>query len=856
MAISHTSAHQQDTYQTKADKASNSFSEENTQYLKQYKTSKGSPIQQAIRAVAPKIAQQTTHNKQSQPHLSNLHHKVVDIFSSALADPRFKNHQEYQQSGRNLNKLVEDVLSTSIDFPDNTPTYWLKLNKHVFAFKYYIAIHPNASKQQAKTAAIDILNGKVDVNALNEYGMRGLLSEASQQSSLFATDAWQKGWVSDRFRNTQQRLDSWVNWSQKSTIDTPQKALNAVLHRYGLSIPESFYNNLTNQPAAALATLNFTQRKALDEAALLFNNANFNETINPDQTTLDSLKNLRANFINALKNEHGFYPVNHGVEHQWEEVGQPFDLHRTALLSVARQLYKEQYGEAETLKLDKSNFTSNALAETGKVLESLSPFSVFMGHPFKKIADKIEYHPNEQYEKILNNFNQAVAEWKPSFNAEGAITSKPHPYARVASYYKQLLHQTAQKLENGKFDFLQSLPNGQAHINELKAEINNHITALDSSSNNAKSLTLLGETLVKLSKAKNTAEAEQILQEARSDDDFGIKNTAGRIAANFGINLITLGGYNLGQSIQDFNQVKPFLNHWKNELSERNRDTFWPQFYLNNQIGNIVDAAASVAAIIASLGVGAVAAPEIAAGEAAGSAAFESIALESAEFGSSELLTEGETIGEGLATEAETAFTHSPETATAEIHELPVNTATEETTSASRFDSGSQTINSRGEVASETTPSGTNQPVNQPATTNEASTQLGVKDAARIADRHNLIHPVEQPELWAKSVTRQRVSDLFRFNPNRADNLTPFTKHWQQIQQEVNRAVNGYSNIATEEGKSAFRDIATAIVKAARHAQFDFPEHTLKFTNDMPWLKIARVNGNLVIRSGQQLIKP
>ncbi|NYZ65845.1 peptide ABC transporter ATPase [Endozoicomonas sp. SM1973] len=125
-----------------------------------------------------------------------------------------------------------------------------------------------------------------------------------------------------------------------------------------------------------------------------------------------------------------------------------------------------------------------------------------------------------------------------------------------------------------------------------------------------------------------------------------------------------------------------------------------------------------------------------------------------------------------------------------------------------------------------------------------------------MADRHNLIHPVEQPELWAKSVTRQRVSDLFRFNPNRADNLTPFTKHWQQIQQEVNRAVNGYSNIATEEGKSAFRDIATAIVKAARHAQFDFPEHTLKFTNDMPWLKIARVNGNLVIRSGQQLIKP
>ncbi|HDR9484524.1 MULTISPECIES: hypothetical protein [Burkholderia] len=122
-----------------------------------------------------------------------------------------------------------------------------------------------------------------------------------------------------------------------------------------------------------------------------------------------------------------------------------------------------------------------------------------------------------------------------------------------------------------------------------------------------------------------------------------------------------------------------------------------------------------------------------------------------------------------------------------------------------------------------------------------------IKEQAQAADRHNLARPAANGALWARGLTTQRVADLFR-------TLQGLPGHWMQLQNEVNagnRYFYGVQNgsVTTEEGKALIRWIAKAVVSAAGEAQFDFPLQQLRFTADMGWLKLQRVQGRVMVFS-------
>ena len=125
-----------------------------------------------------------------------------------------------------------------------------------------------------------------------------------------------------------------------------------------------------------------------------------------------------------------------------------------------------------------------------------------------------------------------------------------------------------------------------------------------------------------------------------------------------------------------------------------------------------------------------------------------------------------------------------------------------------------------------------------------------VKHDARAGDRHNPTMPNHNAWVWARELTTNRVADLF-------STLGGLPGHWEQLQNAINAGNNhfyavtqhggGYSDggKTSEEGKKLITFISEAVIAAARNAKFDFPLHTLKFTNDMAWLKISRANGGV-----------
>ncbi len=128
------------------------------------------------------------------------------------------------------------------------------------------------------------------------------------------------------------------------------------------------------------------------------------------------------------------------------------------------------------------------------------------------------------------------------------------------------------------------------------------------------------------------------------------------------------------------------------------------------------------------------------------------------------------------------------------------------------------------------------------------------KEAAREGDRHNIVPPTQDSATWARTLSTQRVADLFK-TPDGLDG------HWQQIQQEVNAGNHhffrvqdmgqGYNDggATSIEGKTYIAWIAKAIIKAAEDAKFDFELKKMKFTSDMAWLKLSRQNGKVIVHS-------
>lgn len=128
-----------------------------------------------------------------------------------------------------------------------------------------------------------------------------------------------------------------------------------------------------------------------------------------------------------------------------------------------------------------------------------------------------------------------------------------------------------------------------------------------------------------------------------------------------------------------------------------------------------------------------------------------------------------------------------------------------------------------------------------------------IKHGAITADRHNL-HPDEDAAIWARTLTTQRVSNLFR-------TLDGLNGHWMQLQDAINTGNNHFfrrtdfekgindGGKTSEEGKILIKWISDAVIAAAKQATFDFPELQLKFTKDMVWLKLYRRNGNVTVKS-------
>ncbi len=119
-----------------------------------------------------------------------------------------------------------------------------------------------------------------------------------------------------------------------------------------------------------------------------------------------------------------------------------------------------------------------------------------------------------------------------------------------------------------------------------------------------------------------------------------------------------------------------------------------------------------------------------------------------------------------------------------------------------------------------------------------------LKHDAKDADRHNITAPTADRDKWARTVTTQRVADLFK-------TLQGLDGHWTQLQQEINRGNNNFvaNGKTDEEGKKLIKFISDAVEKAAGAAKFDFPQQELKFTADMGWLKISREGGKVKVKS-------
>lgn len=408
---------------------------------------------------------------------------------------------------------------------------------------------------------------------------------------------------------TTERLNQWVDWNKVQHISRPAQALSAVQARYNITdLPGEFYELLTykkfnfDDERVILVSLSENQVKILDEAAILFLVANSHFSSSP---YANSLSTIRKDFLKALKLDLGLYTIHHGVEYNWEEVGNPLDVYRTAVFSVARQLYKEEYGKDKARQLDLMGHHETTYTLLLRHINIL-PLP-FVQSIEDKLIHKIEFQPEEQYILLAHYLNSKAKNWKQQFRNINKEKSKAHPYARIGAYVEAKIDQQLTDINNGKYQFILSLPDGGIQLLELKRTLTWFKEFLVHMPNTHDFNYHLGKFVVNMAKAKSQQEIEAVI--ADSHDLFQtskINNIFLRgMAETFvktkeiELNMVTLGIYQLVKDSLAYAEEKPFIDHWAAELQARNRSTLWPDDYKNQEVNEIIGDAINVAANIA-----------------------------------------------------------------------------------------------------------------------------------------------------------------------------------------------------------------------------------------------------------------
>lgn len=386
----------------------------------------------------------------------------------------------------------------------------------------------------------------------------------------------------------EQRLAGWVDWSKKSSIFTPKQALDAVKVRYGVSpLPQSFYDQLTTAPepfTASLSRLSKAQQESINEAAILFFKSLFDYNRELNAPDLLPLTDIRSKFIKALIHYHGYFTINHEVDTTWEELGNPLDIYVTSVFSVARQMYKEDFGEEKAKKVD-------LIGKERSFLEAALDDPYLPSRVRERFTKSLESTPKDQYTFLAHYFNEKAKNWRPKFDKEGNIISKPHPYARIAAFMEDKVTQILDNINNNKYTFILSLPDGQQLLDNLKKELTTLKEHFQLSPLNEEAYIRFGALILQASKTKSHDEIKRIINDAH--DLFrvsDIKNPEVRkfISAKTQFDELVLNIFSLGiyQVIKDsvaLSREKPFISHWHNELKKRGRDTYLPDYYLEQE---------------------------------------------------------------------------------------------------------------------------------------------------------------------------------------------------------------------------------------------------------------------------------
>ncbi|WP_163833611.1 hypothetical protein [Spartinivicinus ruber] len=398
-----------------------------------------------------------------------------------------------------------------------------------------------------------------------------------------------------------------------------------------------------------------------------------------------SFSAVQSFYLTALKYEYRYYIPQHQVENKWREVGFSLDLSRTALLSVARQVYKEKVdkehgegkGEAALDTLDKKRIekreeVSFSAANPHQWVSGMNTgmWTATINNYYKHNRIHIIYHPEYQYLVLTRALKHAIDTWRPEFNADGTLIT-PHPKVRIAAFAKEIVNEyselTTDELKN-KLSYIDRINNHDKYVDNFKKNTNllNHYFD-NSAQSSAKYLIEKGQLILKQAKVTNKDEAQQFINETLKDDNLGYWNINKHAKAGLTIwaNVNTAGVYDAIQNLVDFFQIKPYLDHWRTELATRHRFTDWPDHYLDELEGKALSSGLSAAINVAMAAYGAVEGiVAIRANPAARRAVFTAIAKEG--------MLPGE--GEFAAPIQETSFIEEPTDNTS----LPEETSVEE----------------------------------------------------------------------------------------------------------------------------------------------------------------------------------
>lgn len=367
---------------------------------------------------------------------------------------------------------------------------------------------------------------------------------------------------------------------------------------------------------------------AFQHAAVLF------YTIQGDKypNITKSFSAVQSFYLTALKYEYRYYIPEHQVENKWREVGFSLDPSRTALLSVARQVYKEQVdkdqgegkGEIALSTLDKKRIEKK---EEVSVSEA-NPYpwvsggsgswgswgswgAIAINNHFKQNRTHIIYHPEYQYLVLARALKHAIDTWKPEYNADGTLIT-PHPKVRIAAIAREIVNEYSELTPNeikNKLSYIDRINNNETYIDNYKNSIDLLAGYFNKSpQNSAKDLIEKGQLIFKQAKVTNKDEAQKFIDETLKDDNLGYWNINKQVKTGLTIwaNINTAGVYDAIQNLVDFVQIEPYLHHWHDELSNRNRHTDWPDHYLGDLEGKALASGLTAAFSVAAAAYGAV----------------------------------------------------------------------------------------------------------------------------------------------------------------------------------------------------------------------------------------------------------